>query len=284
VSKQAELRLENLWFQYEGTDKPAVKNINLQIEKGSFTAILGHNGSGKSTLAKLLNGLYLPTEGKVFVDGMDTQDEQHTWDIRARAGVVFQNPDNQIVATVVKDDVAFGLENIGVPHEQMEERIEEALKTVDMLDFIDRAPHMLSGGQKQRVAIAGIMAMKPAALILDEVTSMLDPKGRKEVLETVRRLNKDRGITVVWITHFMEEAALSDRVVVMHHGEIRMDGTPKEVFSHGDDLRALRLDVPPMALLAQELNSRGLNLPSDILSLDEMEREVTKKWRSSLKM
>ncbi|HHT15481.1 MAG TPA: energy-coupling factor transporter ATPase [Clostridiales bacterium] len=284
MKKQAELRMENLSFKYEGAEGFAVKNVDLTIEKGSFTTVLGHNGSGKSTLAKLINGLFLPTQGKVFVDGMDTQDEQHTWDVRARAGVVFQNPDNQIVATVVKDDVAFGLENIGVPHEQMEARIEEALGAVDMLDFIDRAPHMLSGGQKQRVAIAGIMAMKPAALILDEVTSMLDPKGRKEVFDTVRRLNKQRGITVVWITHFMEEAALSDRVLVMHRGEIRMDGTPREVFANGDALRSLRLDVPPMALLAQELVRRGIDIREDILSLDEMEREVVAKWRLNCKM
>lgn len=284
MKKQAELRMENLSFKYEGAEGFAVKNVDLTIEKGSFTTVLGHNGSGKSTLAKLINGLFLPTQGKVFVDGMDTQDEQHTWDVRARAGVVFQNPDNQIVATVVKDDVAFGLENIGVPHEQMEARIEEALKAVDMLDYIDRAPHMLSGGQKQRVAIAGIMAMKPAALILDEVTSMLDPKGRKEVFDTVRRLNKQRGITVVWITHFMEEAALSDRVLVMHRGEIRMDGTPREVFANGDALRSLRLDVPPMALLAQELVRRGIDIREDILSLDEMEREVVAKWRLNCKM
>lgn len=284
MKKQAELRMENLSFKYEGAEGFAVKNVDLTIEKGSFTTVLGHNGSGKSTLAKLINGLFLPTQGKVFVDGMDTQDEQHTWDVRARAGVVFQNPDNQIVATVVKDDVAFGLENIGVPHEQMEARIEEALGAVDMLDFIDRTPHMLSGGQKQRVAIAGIMAMKPAALILDEVTSMLDPKGRKEVFDTVRRLNKQRGITVVWITHFMEEAALSDRVLVMHRGEIRMDGTPREVFANGDALRSLRLDVPPMALLAQELVRRGIDIREDILSLDEMEREVVAKWRLNCKM
>lgn len=284
MKKQAELRMENLSFKYEEAEGFAVKNVDLTIEKGSFTTVLGHNGSGKSTLAKLINGLFLPTQGKVFVDGMDTQDEQHTWDVRARAGVVFQNPDNQIVATVVKDDVAFGLENIGVPHEQMEARIEEALGAVDMLDFIDRTPHMLSGGQKQRVAIAGIMAMKPAALILDEVTSMLDPKGRKEVFDTVRRLNKQRGITVVWITHFMEEAALSDRVLVMHRGEIRMDGTPREVFANGDALRSLRLDVPPMALLAQELVRRGIDIRENILSLDEMEREVVAKWRLNCKM
>ncbi len=284
MKKQAELRMESLSFKYEGAEGFAVKNVDLTIEKGSFTTVLGHNGSGKSTLAKLINGLFLPTQGKVFVDGMDTQDEQHTWDVRARAGVVFQNPDNQIVATVVKDDVAFGLENIGVPHEQMEARIEEALGAVDMLDFIDRTPHMLSGGQKQRVAIAGIMAMKPAALILDEVTSMLDPKGRKEVFDTVRRLNKQRGITVVWITHFMEEAALSDRVLVMHRGEIRMDGTPREVFANGDALRSLRLDVPPMALLAQELVRRGIDIRENILSLDEMEREVVAKWRLNCKM
>lgn len=284
MKKQAELRMENLSFKYEEAEGFAVKNVDLTIEKGSFTTVLGHNGSGKSTLAKLINGLFLPTQGKVFVDGMDTQDEQHTWDVRARVGVVFQNPDNQIVATVVKDDVAFGLENIGVPHEQMEARIEEALGAVDMLDFIDRTPHMLSGGQKQRVAIAGIMAMKPAALILDEVTSMLDPKGRKEVFDTVRRLNKQRGITVVWITHFMEEAALSDRVLVMHRGEIRMDGTPREVFANGDALRSLRLDVPPMALLAQELVRRGIDIRENILSLDEMEREVVAKWRLNCKM
>lgn len=271
--------LSNVSFLYEENAKPALKNVSFSVEKGEMVAVLGHNGSGKSTLAKLLNGLFLPTEGTVLVAGMDTRDETHTWDVRQKAGMVFQNPDNQLVATVVRDDVAFGMENIGIAPDKMPGRIEEALNAVGMLPFIDRAPHLLSGGQKQRVAIAGILAMQPEALILDEATAMLDPSGRREVFDTVLRLNKEQGITVVWITHFMEEAARCGRVLVVHQGEVRMDGTPKQVFSQGETLRAFRLDVPPMALLSEMLAQRGVALPKDILTVEEMETEVLKRCR-----
>ncbi|MBQ7454925.1 MAG: energy-coupling factor transporter ATPase, partial [Clostridia bacterium] len=253
--KETLLRAENVCYTYEEGAAPALKDVTLGFEAGEMTAILGHNGSGKSTLAKLLNGLYLPTEGHVTVCGMDTADEEHTWDIRRNAGMVFQNPDNQLVASIVRDDVAFGLENIGVPSEEMPARIEEALRQVGMLDFIDRAPHLLSGGQKQRVAIAGILAMQPRALILDEATAMLDPKGRQEVFGTVERLNREQGITVIWITHFMEEAARCRRVIVMHEGECAMDGSPEEIFTQAERMRAMRLDVPPMVALGDLLRA-----------------------------
>lgn len=275
----AHFELQNVSFRYEENAAPALKNISFSIEKGEMVAVLGHNGSGKSTLAKLLNGLYLPNEGTVLVAGMDTKDEKHTWEVRRKAGMVFQNPDNQLVATVVRDDVAFGMENIGVDPKEMPARIEQALGAVGMLPFIDRAPHLLSGGQKQRVAIAGILAMQPEALVLDEATAMLDPSGRKEVFDTVLRLNREQGITVVWITHFMEEAARCGRVMVVHQGEKRMDGTPKEVFAQGETLRELRLDVPPMAQLCEMLSKRGVVMPRDILTVEEMEQEVLKRCR-----
>ena len=239
-------------------------------------AVLGHNGSGKSTLAKLLNALYLPTEGVVTVCGMDTRDEDKTWDIRQQAGMIFQNPDNQIVATVVKEDVAFGLENLGVPTEEMPGRIESALSAVRMNAFADSAPHMLSGGQKQRVAIAGILAMEPSVIIADEATAMLDPSGRAEVLETIRRLNRQKGITVVWITHFMEEAAQADRVIVVSDGKIAREGTPREVFRHIDEMRELHLDVPHMTALAKDLREGGMPLWEDILTVEEMAEEVAR--------
>lgn len=275
----AHFELKDVSFRYEENAELAVKNMSFTIEKGDMVAVLGHNGSGKSTLAKLLNGLFLPTGGTVLVAGMDTKDETHTWDVRQKAGMVFQNPDNQLVATVVRDDVASGMENIGVDPQEMPDRIEKALSAVGMLPFIDRAPHLLSGGQKQRVAIAGILAMRPEALILDEATAMLDPSGRFEVFDAVQRLNREQGITVVWITHFMEEAARCRRVMVVHQGEKRMDGTPKQVFAEGEALRALRLDVPPMALLREMLEQRGVILPRDILTVEEMEAEVLKRCR-----
>ena len=261
-------------YQYEEEGAPAVQQVTLSVQKGSFVAVLGHNGSGKSTLAKMMNGLYLPTEGQVWVCGMNTADEEHVWDVRKNAGMVFQNPDNQIVATVVREDVAFGLENIGVPPEEMILRIDEALAAVRMTGFTDSAPHMLSGGQKQRVAIAGVLAMAPNVMILDEVTAMLDPSGRKEVLKTVRKLNRERGITVVWITHFMEEASLADRVVVLHKGAIALDGPPAEVFCKVEKIRELGLDVPPMAELAQSLRNAGLPLPQGILTVTDMVKEL----------
>lgn len=268
------LQLDHVTYQYEQGGKTAVKDMSLAIPRGQFVALLGHNGSGKSTVAKLLNGLFTPTVGTVQVSGMDTADPKFVWEIRRRAGMVFQNPDNQIVATQVRDDVAFGLENIGVPSAEMPERIERALSDVNMLEFADRAPHLLSGGQKQRIAIAGILAMEPEALILDEATAMLDPSGRKDVLETVRRLNTEKQITVVWITHFMQEATQADRVIVMHEGSAVMDGAPREVFAQADMIRGYRLDVPPMTKLAETLRSRGIALSGDILSVDDMIGEV----------
>ena len=261
-------------YQYEDGGQQAVDHVTLHIEKGAFVAVLGHNGSGKSTLAKLMNALYLPTEGKVMVCGLDTAKEEHLWDVRKHAGMVFQNPDNQIVATVVREDVAFGLENLGVPQPEMIPRIDDALTAVRMTDFAAAAPHMLSGGQKQRVAVAGVLAMQPDVMILDEATAMLDPSGREEVFSTVRKLNREKGITVVWITHFMEEAAKADRVVVLDHGAIAMDGTPREVFAHVEELTSLGLDVPPMAQLSRMLGEGGLSLPAGILTVDDMVKEL----------
>ena len=268
------LALDHVTYQYDQGGKTAVKDVTLFIGRGEFVALLGHNGSGKSTIAKLLNGLYTPTKGTVQVSGMDTSDSKLMWEIRRRAGMVFQNPDNQIVATRVRDDVAFGLENIGVPSDEMPGRIDQALSDVGMTAFADRAPHLLSGGQKQRVAIAGILAMQPEALILDEATAMLDPSGRKDVLDTVKRLNSELGITVVWITHFMEEATQADRVVVMHEGTIVMDGTPRQVFAQTKTIRAYRLDVPPMTSLAENLRERGIPFSEDALSVNDMMTEV----------
>ena len=271
--------LDHVSYSYEENGPEAVRDVSLSVPKGAFYAILGQNGSGKSTLAKLINGLYQPTKGTVTVSGMDTKDEKNTWEIRRRAGMVFQNPDNQLVATVVEEDVAFGLENIGVPTEEMPRRIEQALSDVGMLKYRDRAPHNLSGGQKQRVAIAGVLAMQPEAIIFDESTAMLDPKGRKEVLEAVKRLNKEQGITVLWITHFMEEALAADQVQVMHNGEFVLSGTPSEVFSKGEALKEFRLDVPPMAHLALQLKKAGMPLKDGVLTVEDMVREVERLCR-----
>ncbi len=267
-------------FAYEDAQEQAVKNVSLTVPEGAFYAVLGQNGSGKSTLAKLLNGLYLPTEGKVLVCGMDTADEKCTWDIRSHAGMVFQNPDNQIVATLVEDDVAFGLENIGVPPQEMPGRITQALSDVGMLEFRDRAPHTLSGGQKQRIAIAGILAMQPRAIIFDEATAMLDPQGRKEVFAAVQKLNKEKNITVVWITHFMEEAAKCQHVFVMEDGSIVMEGSPREVFADPEKVQALRLDAPPVAKLAHRLRKEGMPLKEGILTVEEMVKEVAAACKS----
>ena len=268
------LRLEDVSYQYEPDARPAVSHVTLEVERGSFVAVLGHNGSGKSTLAKLMNALFLPTEGRVLVCGMDTLTEEKVWNIRRHAGMVFQNPDNQIVANVVREDVAFGLENLGVPQDEMVRRVEAALSAVRMSEFAETAPHMLSGGQKQRVAIAGALAMEPELIIMDEATAMLDPSGRAEVLATVRKLNREKGMTVVWITHFMEEAAVADRLVVMNDGSVAMEGTPRQVFSRVEEIKALGLDVPPMAELAQTLRDRGLPLPEGILTVSDMVKEL----------
>lgn len=253
---------------------PAVDKVNFEIDEGSFVAVLGHNGSGKSTLAKMLNALYVPTKGKILVCGIDTSDENRTYDIRSQAGMVFQNPDNQLVSTVVEEDVAFGPENMGVEPAEIRRRVDEALRVVRMSDHAESAPHMLSGGQKQRIAIAGVLAMQPKVMIFDESTAMLDPMGREEVLSTVRRINRERGITVIWITHFMEEAAQADRVIVMDDGCIVMDGTPREVFSRVDEVKRIGLDVPGMTELALELSREELAIRTDILTVEEMAEEI----------
>ena len=268
------LRMEDVSYQYEPDARPAVSHVTLEVERGSFVAVLGHNGSGKSTLAKLMNALFLPTEGRVLVCGMDALTEEKVWNIRRHAGMVFQNPDNQIVANVVREDVAFGLENLGVPQDEMVRRVEAALSAVRMSEFAETAPHMLSGGQKQRVAVAGALAMEPELIIMDEATAMLDPSGRAEVLATVRKLNREKGMTVVWITHFMEEAAIADRLVVMNDGSVAMEGTPRQVFSRVEEIKALGLDVPPMAELAQALRDKGLPLPEGILTVSDMVKEL----------
>ena len=263
-----------LCYAYPEAEKNAVDHVNMRVKKGEFLAILGHNGSGKSTLAKLFNALYVPSEGTVWVVGMDTRDDDLVFDIRQHAGMVFQNPDNQIVATVVEEDVAFGLENNGVPPQEIRARIDEALAAVNMTPFAKKAPHMLSGGQKQRVAIAGVLAMKPDVIILDESTAMLDPSGRREVMNTVHRLNREEGISVVIITHYMSEAATADYMIVMDDGKIAMSGTPRDVFTQVDKVRALGLDVPPMTDLAHMLRADGVDVRADILTVDEMVEEV----------
>lgn len=264
------IRVQDAEYTYEGAKSPAVHGASLDVRRGEFLAVLGRNGSGKSTMAKLLNALFLPSEGTVTVMGMDTRDEAHLWDIRQSVGMVFQNPDDQLVATVVDEDVAFGLENIGVPQPEIRPRVMQALEAVGMDAFAQHAPHMLSGGQKQRVAVAGILAMRPRVLVLDEATAMLDPSGRRDVFDTVMRLNREAGITVVWITHFMEEAARADRLLIMHEGSVAMQGTPRALFSQVDAIRAMGLDVPPMAGLAHDLRAQGLPLAEDIMHYDEM--------------
>ena len=274
MQSNTRVQLTDVGFSYEEQASPALSGVSAVIEPGEFVAVLGHNGSGKSTLAKLLNALYSPTAGTVLVCGYDTKDEKNVWEIRRRAGMIFQNPDNQIVATVVKEDVAFGLENLGVPTEEMLPRIESALSAVRMSRYADTAPHMLSGGQKQRVAIAGILAMEPSVIIADEATAMLDPSGRREVLDTMRALNRQKGITVIWITHFMEEAALADRVLVVTDGEIRLSGTPAEVFDRVETMREMHLDVPHMTDLARSLRDEGMPLREGILTVEELAEEV----------
>jgi len=257
-------------YTYENEAPQVVlRGVDLTVEKGSFVALLGHNGCGKSTLAKHFNALLLPTGGQVLVEDMDTAVEANKYDVRRAVGMVLQNPDNQLVSTVVEEDVAFGPENLGVPPAEIRERVEAALRAVDMWEFREHAPHKLSGGQKQRVAIAGVLAMQPRCLVLDEPTAMLDPQGRREVMETVRRLNREQGMTVVLITHYMEEAAKADRVVVMESVAVVMDGTPREVFGNVERLRALQLDVPQPTELCHVLRGAGVALPPDVLTVDE---------------
>ncbi len=260
------IKTEGLSFRYHDMETEALHNISLSIEKGSFTVILGHNGSGKSTLSRMFNGLLLPTEGRVYVDGIDTSDENRIFDVRRKIGMVFQNPDNQIVASIVVDDVAFGPENLGVPSDEIRERVDASLKAVGMYDYRLHSPHHLSGGQKQRVAIAGALAMLPDCLILDEPTAMLDPVGRKEVLETITELRKNRGMTVVLITHHMEECIPADRLIVMSRGEIKLDGSPRELFSRPEELEALGLTVPAPSMLLWQLRKAGLRIDSDAIT------------------
>lgn len=257
----------------EGINR-AIDEVDVSVEKGEFVAILGHNGSGKSTLAKHLNAILMPTEGTVWVGGMDTREEENLWDVRQTAGMVFQNPDNQIIANVVEEDVGFGPENIGVPTEEIWRRVEESLKAVGMYEYRTHSPNRLSGGQKQRVAIAGIMAMKPECIVLDEPTAMLDPNGRKEVIRTIRQLNQQENVTIILITHYMEEVIHADRVIVMDDGKVVMQGMPREVFSQVELLKQYRLDVPQVTLLAHELRKKGLPIKEGILSIDELVEEI----------
>ena len=273
------IEFKNVTFSYEededsGIGDTIVENFSLQIKKGDFVAVLGHNGCGKSTIAKLCNGINIPQSGKVLVDGTDTADEGKINEMRQKVGMVFQNPDNQIVATIVEDDVAFGPENLGVEPSKIRKRVDEALKRVGMYEFRLSEPHKLSGGQKQRVAIAGIIAMQPQCIVLDEPTSMLDPRGRKEVMDTIKMLNSEYGITVIIITHYMDEAAKADRVIVMEKGEIILDGKPREVFSHIDTLKKVGLDVPESTFLARELKNEGVDIKGNILTVDELLDEI----------
>jgi len=270
------IELKNVTFEYTEEDAvyAAVKDLNLNIKRGDFTVVLGHNGSGKSTLAKLLNGLNKPTHGDVLVDGINTRDEENEINIKRKVGMVFQNPDNQLVASIVEEDVAFGPENLGLAPDVIRSRVDDALKAVGMYEFKDSTPHRLSGGQKQRIAIAGIIAMEPECLVLDEPTAMLDPKGRAEIIETVLRLNKEKGITVVLITHYMEEAEKADRVIVMNDGVIIEDNTPKEVFKNVESLKKVGLDVPQTTELLYELSKNGFEINTNIISIEEAAKEI----------
>ncbi len=273
------IKTENLKYNYETDDEKQVevlKGIDIEIHKGQFVAIVGHNGSGKSTLAKHFNAVLLPSGGKVYVENMDTSDEELMFAIRRHVGMVFQNPDNQLVATIVEEDVAFAPENLGVESKQIRERVDDALKTVGMYERRLEAPHLLSGGQKQRIAIAGILAMQPEYIILDEPTAMLDPIGRREVLSTISRLNKEKNMTIVIITHYMEEAAMADRVIVMRDGRVLLDDVPKKVFVETDKLKSTGLDIPQTTQLVNELADEGLNVSRDAISVDECVEEILK--------
>lgn len=267
--------LSHLYVDENGNDVRALDDVSLSIGRGEFVAIIGTNGSGKSTLAKHFNVLLQPTEGTVTVCGFNTLDDEHIWNIRQHVGMVFQNPDNQIVAAVVEEDVAFGPENLGVPSAEIRKRVDDALAAVNMTEYAEHGPHLLSGGQKQRIAIAGVLAMKPDCIVLDEPTAMLDPKGRLEVLETIHRLNKEEGITIVIITHFMEEAVTADRVVVMKNGVKLQEGTPREIFTQVDTLKDLGLDVPVAAEVASKLIEKGVDIPNDIITNDELGDALT---------
>ena len=279
------IEVKNVTYEYTDEEKTfaAVKNLSLNIERGSFTVILGHNGSGKSTLAKMLNGLNKPTSGDVFADGINTKDEKTEIEVKRKGGMVFQNPDNQIIASIVEEDVAFGPENLGIPPKEIEKRVEDALKAVDMWEFRKSTPHHLSGGQKQRIAIAGIIAMQPECLVLDEPTAMLDPKGRAEIISTLHRLNRDKGITVVLITHYMEEAENADRVIVMNDGEIIADDKPKVIFSDVERLKKVGLDVPQTAELLYNLKKNGFAVDTHALSIKEAAEQIISALHSEEK-
>lgn len=272
------VQTEKLIFEYEKRDEEgnvigksrAIDEVDIDVKEGQFIAILGHNGSGKSTLAKHINAILVPTEGTVWVNGLDTTDPAELWNVRQSAGMVFQNPDNQIIGTVVEEDVGFGPENLGVPMNEIWQRVEESLKAVGMIEYRHHSPNKLSGGQKQRVAIAGVVAMEPKCIVLDEPTAMLDPVGRKEVLKTVKKLREQKKVTVILITHYMEEVIDADKIYVMDHGRVVMEGTPKEVFSQVDELKKYRLDVPQVTILADELKKQGLDIPSGILRKEEL--------------
>ena len=279
------IEVKNVTYEYTDEEKTfaAVKNLSLNIERGSFTVILGHNGSGKSTLAKMLNGLNKPTSGDVFADGINTKDEETEIEVKRKVGMVFQNPDNQIIASIVEEDVAFGPENLGIPPKEIEKRVEDALKAVDMWEFRKSTPHHLSGGQKQRIAIAGIIAMQPECLVLDEPTAMLDPKGRAEIISTLHRLNQDKWITVVLITHYMEEAENADRVIVMNDGEIIADDKPKVIFSDVERLKKVGLDVPQTAELLYNLKKNGFAVDTHALSIKEAAEQIISALHSEEK-
>ena len=273
------IEVKEVYFQYEGTEeekKYALNGVNMTINDGEFVAIVGHNGSGKSTLAKHFNSIYLPSTGDVIVDGMNTEDDEHLFDIRKQVGLVLQNPDNQIVAGIVEEDVAFGCENLGIPPKEIRERVDNALKAVDMYEYRTHSPDKLSGGQKQRVAIAGIIAMEPECIVLDEPTAMLDPQGRQEVISTVQKLNKERGITIILITHYMEEAVLADRVIMMDSGKVLTEGTPREVFAQVEMLKKHRLDVPQATELCYRLKGCGYEVPDCVLNEEECAKALVK--------
>lgn len=279
------IEINNLRFHYEAEDENTVpedvlKGIDLSIGQGEFVAVLGHNGCGKSTLAKHINAILIPTEGTVTVDGIDTKDENRLFELRQRAGMVFQNPDNQIVSSIVEEDVAFALENLGVPYEEMRRRVDDALKAVDMYEYRMHSPSQLSGGQKQRIAIAGIIAMQPKCIILDEPTAMLDPQGRKEVLSTIRRMNREEGVTIVLITHYMDEAAQSDRVVVMDKGKVVLDDKPERVFSQVEVLKRIGLDVPQVTELAWELRKAGCDIPAETITEEECVEAILQLFKT----
>ena len=268
------IEVKDVEFRYEGAEEEAVAGVSLRVERGEFVAVLGRNGSGKSTLAKLLNALNIPQKGEIWIDGVAAHEEANSLEVRKRCGMVFQNPDNQIVATVVEEDCAFGLENLGVPPGDIRRRVDEALEAVGMREYAEAAPHMLSGGQKQRVAIAGVLAMRPQIIVFDESTAMLDPSGRREVFAVAEELNRRDGITIVWITHFMDEALRAGRLLVMDAGRVALEGAPREVFQKTEEIRRMGLDVPPMAQLAAQLRADGVPLRADIMTVEEMAVEL----------